>query len=98
MKTELLNNARQLLSSFNIKYKNIDCALKQLDALEKKSYSGDITKSPEYQNMLLLLGPLATFYKVDQVLKLLKEMGTNVNNVGQSPYYKIPQYMQDRLY
>lgn len=98
MKKELLNNARQLLSSFNIKYKNIECALTQLDIIEKRAYDGDITKSPEYQNMLLLLGPLATFYKVDQVLKLLKELGNNVNNVGKSPYLAVPQYMKERLY
>ena len=88
------------LESFNNKNWRIKIALKQvekLETIEKEEDMSSIISSPAYQNIVHILGPLAIYYKVDQVLKLLKEMGSDINK-PQAPMWGTPQYLKDKLY
>ncbi len=69
-----LENARYLLSQV----KNTDEKIKQaknvLNSVSKQSGLFDFVHNPKFQNIINLLTPFVVNYKVNQVLKLLKEL------------------------
>ena len=72
---EYLKQAKCLLDSVDMKASEIDQAKEQLENLSKISGLTDLIKDPKYQNVINLLTPFVVNYKVNQVLKLLQELG-----------------------
>jgi len=72
---EYLSQAKMLLDSLDIKASEIDQAKEQLENLTKTSAIMDLINDPKFQNVVNLLTPFVVNYKVNQVLKLLKELG-----------------------
>jgi len=93
-----LKTARLLIESFKEKEDwKIEQVRKLFAELEKKSEDmgvEEIIQSPYYQNIVNILGPYAVYYKIDQVLKLLEELGKQrvTPEVTKSPYYMRPVY------
>lgn len=86
------DNIDSLLNSFKKDKWKIRQARSLVSKLRKESESGAITEivqSPYYQNIVNILGPYAIYYKVDQVLRLLKELETQQTSpeITKSPYY-----------
>ena len=77
VKQDFLKQATLTLKSFEQKDTAINYCIKQLEKLEKEASFDDITSNPNYQNVVSILGPMAIYYKIDQVLKLLKELEHN---------------------
>ena len=96
MREILFKQAKQILASFD--NKEVKEVLAKLEEVEKEGGIGDFINSPSYHNIINILGPLAVYYKVDQVLKLLKEMGNEFNNANKKPFAIVPQYMKQKLY
>ena len=93
-KNSKLEKAKQILNSFK---KKEDWSIKQarrlFAELEKGSASiPEIVQSPYYQNIVNILGPYAIYYKIDQVLKLLKELEQQSRQpeIAKSPYFARP--------
>jgi len=87
MKDILIKQAVQNLENFEERNLDIDYCLKEIKAvdLNKESAAQDFAGSPNFQNIINILGPYAVYYKIDQVLKLLKEFGGEFTKKG--PYY-----------
>ena len=98
MRKVLLKQAILNLKSFKMQSWRVRLALKQvekLETIEKDEGLSDFVKSPSFHNIINLLGPLSSYYKINQVLNLLKEMGNEFNK-PQAPLYGIPQYMKEK--
>ncbi len=69
-----LENAKRLLSQV----KNPDPAIKQatdeLNNIPKTASISDLLHDPKFQNIINLLTPFLVNYKVNQVVKLLKDL------------------------
>jgi hypothetical protein len=70
-----LSQAKMLLDSLDIKASEIDQVKEQLESLTKSSALTDLINDPKFQNIVNLLTPFVVNYKVNQVLKLLQELG-----------------------
>ncbi len=91
MKDILIAQVKLNLRTFKNTNYRIKQALDQVEKLEKNAQDiNDIINSPFYQNIVHILGPYAVYYKIDQVLKLLKELGAEAGK-PKSPYYIVPQ-------
>jgi len=86
MKNILIKQAKLILESFNEKDSNIKQALIELEKLDKQGGLGDLINSPMLHNIVSILAPYATYYKVDQVLKLLKELVSESKEIRQKIY------------
>ena len=96
MRNVLMAQIKLNLKTFEKQDWRIRLALKQvekIEAIDKEEDMSSIINSPAYQNIVHILGPLAIYYKIDQVLKLLKEMGIETSKPS-SPYYIVPQPMK----
>ena len=86
--------AKKVLYSFGDKDDwKISQARKLFSSMEKECDSiPEIIQSPYYQNVVNILGPYAIYYKIDQVLKLLKELQSQSRTpeVTKSPFYAKP--------
>jgi hypothetical protein len=71
-----LQNVEYLLSQTDVQ--NIDPkitqALDELTAIRKNSSLSDLINNPKFQNIINLLTPFVVNYKVNQVIKLLKDL------------------------
>lgn len=75
IKSALLIQARQNLECFEKQDWRVKFAIKKLKEIEKSAGIADVVDSPTLQNIVNILGPMAIYWKIDQVLKLLKEHG-----------------------
>jgi len=87
-----VQNAKRVLDSFRASDWKIIQAKKLFKKLEKESVEksvSEIVQSPYYQNIVNILGPYAIYYKIDQVLKLLKELERQQYKpeIEKSPYF-----------
>ena len=77
----MLKQASLLLA--NIDDDNVKKAKEQIEELDKQSAIGGLVSSPEFHNIVNLLTPFVVNYKINQVLKLLKEVAKE----GKEKYY-----------
>lgn len=69
-----LKQAKIILESVKIDDPRIKEAKEYFSSLKKEAGLGDIIHDPKFQNIVNLLNPFVTNYKVNQVLRLLKEL------------------------
>lgn len=70
----LFDNAKRLLDSVSLTDPKILEAKSLLNTVSKVGSSSNMMSSPTFQNIITLLTPFVVNYKVNQVLKLLKEL------------------------
>ena len=68
------SNAKRLLESVNLSDPKISEAKILLGSVSKAGGSTNLINNPTFQNVVNLLTPFVVNYKVNQVLKLLKEL------------------------
>lgn len=76
------DNAKRLLDSVSLTDPKILEAKSLLSTVQKVGGSGGIASNPTFQNIITLLTPFVVNYKVNQVMKLLKELAKD-NQFGQ---------------
>lgn len=69
-----LENAKYLLDQVKDLGQEIQQAHEELNNISKQSGLSDLVHDPKFQNIINLLTPFVVNYKVNQVLKLLKEI------------------------
>lgn len=69
-----LENAKNLLNQVTNIDSTVQQAYDELASVTKSSSLTDLVHNPKFQNIITLLTPFMVNYKVNQVIKLLKDL------------------------
>ena len=88
-----LRQAKRILAQINIDAPEVKQAKDELRKLTKTAGLGDIIHDPKFQNVVTLLTPFVVNYKVNQVLKLLKELARDTDVISTVPGTRFKKYL-----
>lgn len=88
-----LTQAKRLLDEIDLKNPAIRQAKNELTKLTKTAGLGDIINNPKFQNAITLLTPFVVNYKVNQVLKLLKDLARETSEESFVPGTRFKKYL-----
>ena len=90
-----LDQAQRILANIDIDAPEVAQAREELSTFNKTSGVGDLINNPKFQNAVNLLTPFVVNYKVNQVLKLLKELEKDKNkDLGNVPGTSFKRYFK----
>ncbi len=88
-----MKQAKRILEHIDIDAPEMAKARKELSRLTKTAGLGDLIHNPKFQNVVNLLTPFIVNYKVNQVLKLLKELAKETSkDLGTVPGTSFKRY------